>query len=61
VGPRRRHQALDVLRERVVQEDLPRDRRAQLDDAVGPEGLLIARMAAAYTYSKYAKARALQT
>jgi hypothetical protein len=26
----------------------------------GPEGLLIARMAAAYTYSKYAKARALQ-
>ena len=27
----------------------------------GPEGLLIARMAAAYTYSKYAKARALQT
>jgi glycosyltransferase involved in cell wall biosynthesis len=27
----------------------------------GPEGLLIARMAASYTYSKYAKARALQT
>lgn len=27
----------------------------------GPEGLLIARMAAAYTYSKYSKARALQT
>lgn len=27
----------------------------------GPEGLLIARMAAAYAYSKYAKARALQT
>jgi hypothetical protein len=26
----------------------------------GPEGLLIARMAAVYTYSKYAKARALQ-
>lgn len=26
----------------------------------GPEGLLIARMAAAYTYSKYSKARALQ-
>lgn len=27
----------------------------------GPEGLLLARMAAIYTYSKYAKARALQT
>ena len=27
----------------------------------GPEGLLIARMAASYVYSKYAKARALQT
>jgi glycosyltransferase involved in cell wall biosynthesis len=27
----------------------------------GPEGLLIARMAAAYSYLKYAKARALQT